>query len=216
MYKSTHEISFVLSRGSDESPPLLWYRQTSVRPAMRLHTVKSYKQLIDWFRAQVTKWQVQISRTKITSFFKKFLEDISPFCGATDTPVLDFWWCLLWVSKPEWAALFVLGGGVRVTRSLRFTKIIKREYPPFVATKPIFIGLNIGLNFVIYVNRPLVYPDSCYLVVEVLLDRLHGRTFLNDDASRTLNDLLDDGERWDDRRSDVEPHTLLTANICQS
>ena len=31
----------------------------------------------------------------------KFLEDISPFCGATDTPVLDFWWCLLWFSKPE-------------------------------------------------------------------------------------------------------------------
>ena len=27
---------------------------------------------------------------------KKFLEDISPFCGATDTPVWDFWWCLLW------------------------------------------------------------------------------------------------------------------------
>ena len=35
-------------------------------------------------------------------------------CGATDTPigdtdapVLDFWWRLLWVSKPEWAALCV-------------------------------------------------------------------------------------------------------------
>ena len=27
---------------------------------------------------------------------------MSPFCGATDTPVLDFWWRLLWVSKPEW------------------------------------------------------------------------------------------------------------------
>ena len=27
---------------------------------------------------------------------------ISPFCGATDTSVLKFWWCLLWVSKPEW------------------------------------------------------------------------------------------------------------------
>ena len=27
---------------------------------------------------------------------------MSPFCGATDTPVSDFWWCLLWVSKPEW------------------------------------------------------------------------------------------------------------------
>ena len=24
-------------------------------------------------------------------FFFKFLEDISPFCGATETPVLDFW-----------------------------------------------------------------------------------------------------------------------------
>ena len=39
-----------------------------------------------------------------------FLEDISPFVGATDTPLLDFWWCLLWVSMPEWAALFTLGG----------------------------------------------------------------------------------------------------------
>ena len=28
--------------------------------------------------------------------------------GATGTPVLDFWWRLLWVSKPEWAALFAL------------------------------------------------------------------------------------------------------------
>ena len=27
---------------------------------------------------------------------------MSPFCGATDTPILDFWWHLLWASKPEW------------------------------------------------------------------------------------------------------------------
>ena len=45
-------------------------------------------------------------------FFKKFLEDIISFCGATDTPVLDFWWCLLWVSKPEWTASFTLGQGI--------------------------------------------------------------------------------------------------------
>ena len=25
-----------------------------------------------------------------------------PFCGAIDTLVSDFWWCLIWVSKPEW------------------------------------------------------------------------------------------------------------------
>ena len=43
------------------------------------------------------------------------------FYGATDTPVLDFWWRLLWVSKPKWAALFVLGRGVYVTYSLRLT-----------------------------------------------------------------------------------------------
>ena len=29
--------------------------------------------------------------------FQKKLEDISPFCGATDTPVLDFWWHPAWV-----------------------------------------------------------------------------------------------------------------------
>ena len=51
-------------------------------------------------------------------FFQKSLEDMSPFCGATDTPVLDFWWRLLWVSKPEWAALSALGGGVRATHSV--------------------------------------------------------------------------------------------------
>ena len=32
--------------------------------------------------------------------FKFFLEDISPFLGATDASVLDFCWCLPWVSKP--------------------------------------------------------------------------------------------------------------------
>ena len=37
-----------------------------------------------------------------TNVFLKKLEDISPFLWATDTPFLDFWWCLLWVSNPEW------------------------------------------------------------------------------------------------------------------
>ena len=39
-----------------------------------------------------------------SAFFKikKILEDIGPFCRATDTSVLDFWWCLPWVSKPRW------------------------------------------------------------------------------------------------------------------
>ena len=30
------------------------------------------------------------------------------FFGATGTPVLNFWWCLLWVSKPEWVLPYSL------------------------------------------------------------------------------------------------------------
>ena len=53
-------------------------------------------------------------------FFKKNFEDINPFCEATDTCVLDFWWCLLCISKQEWVALFTLGRGICVTHSLTF------------------------------------------------------------------------------------------------
>ena len=56
-----------------------------------------------------------------TLVFKTRLGDTSNFCGDTDTLVLDFWWYILWLSKPEFAALFALGGDERVTRSLRFT-----------------------------------------------------------------------------------------------
>ena len=42
-------------------------------------------------------------------FFKKnYLEDMSPFCETLIPPVLNFWWRLLWVSKPEGVALFSL------------------------------------------------------------------------------------------------------------
>ena len=51
----------------------------------------------------------------------KILEDISLFCLATDTSFLDFCWCILWVSKAEWAVLFALGRGIHVAHYLRFT-----------------------------------------------------------------------------------------------
>ena len=35
-----------------------------------------------------------ISGFDLNFSFLKFLEDISPFYEATDTPVLDFWWHL--------------------------------------------------------------------------------------------------------------------------
>ena len=38
-------------------------------------------------------------------FFSTFLDYTSPFYGATGDSVLDFWWCLPWVSKPGWIHL---------------------------------------------------------------------------------------------------------------
>ena len=35
-------------------------------------------------------------------FLKTILDDISHFCGPTNIGVLDFWWHLIWVSKPGW------------------------------------------------------------------------------------------------------------------
>ena len=67
----------------------------------------------------VVKWEPCIPLECTFSVANVTLKN--PFCGATDTPVLDFWWCLLWVSKPEWAALFTLERGICVTCSLRFT-----------------------------------------------------------------------------------------------
>ena len=47
-------------------------------------------------------WSSTTYQVSLKCFFFLIFEDISPFRGATDTPVLDFWWCLPWVSKPGW------------------------------------------------------------------------------------------------------------------
>ena len=55
-------------------------------------------------------------------FFLKFFLlghiDMS-FFGATGTPVLDFWWRLLWVSKPEWVLPYSHCRGEYNVHSLR-------------------------------------------------------------------------------------------------
>ena len=38
--------------------------------------------------------------------FFLILENTCPFCGATDTPVLDFWLCLSRVSRSMWIRRF--------------------------------------------------------------------------------------------------------------
>ena len=54
-------------------------------------------------------------------FKKKIWRTWVLFVGPLIPLFLDFWWCLLWVSKPKWASLSALGGGIHFTHSLRFT-----------------------------------------------------------------------------------------------
>ena len=69
--------------------------------------VKNYKQI--FLMSLLTFWY-----NSYYFFFKKVFGGhihIS-FFGATGTPVLNFWWRLLWVSKPEWVlALFAFCRG---------------------------------------------------------------------------------------------------------
>ena len=39
---------------------------------------------------------------KMFFFLKEIWRTLVLFCGATNNPVLDFWWRLPWVLKPEW------------------------------------------------------------------------------------------------------------------
>ena len=39
------------------------------------------------------------------SFYIKFLDNTSPFCGTTVIPVMEFWWRLPWISKSGWNPL---------------------------------------------------------------------------------------------------------------
>ena len=74
-------------------------------------------------KSQVFKLDSSLSQCKLAPHECNFFQNIAlcPFLGATDTHILDFWWCLLWVSNPEWADLFIFGRDIHVTCSLRFT-----------------------------------------------------------------------------------------------
>ena len=62
----------------------------------------------------------------------RFLEDISPFRGPTDTTVLDFWYCLPWVSNPGqiphlYASSLVSNGFLRFTSGATTADLLKRR-----------------------------------------------------------------------------------------
>ena len=67
------------------------------------------------------KWKRRFPlRFLVYSFFLNFWRTWVLYVGPL-IPIFVFWWCLLWVSKPEWATIFELGGGICLAHSLRFT-----------------------------------------------------------------------------------------------
>ena len=53
------------------------------------------------------RFYVTITVKNVLLFFKTNFGEQESFCGATDTPVLYFWWCLPWVSR-TWQILYFL------------------------------------------------------------------------------------------------------------
>ena len=70
--------------------------------------------------------QTEIILTKISflNFFYKSFGGPKSFCGANDSPVLDFWWRLLLVLKTVWVALFALGQFSRVWNDIQLVMIM--------------------------------------------------------------------------------------------
>ena len=100
------------------------------------------------------------------------------FCGATDTPVLDFWWHLLWVSKPEWEALFTLGGGICVTRSQLVQHLLSYWKPAWQLShslphtcKQVLVGLKQAW-LIITIIRPR-YHNYCPTIFKLKFWPIH-------------------------------------------
>ena len=67
--------------------------------------------LFSFHAIQTNEYHHFMKLPDISSFFKVFGRHMS--FGATGTPVLDFSWCLLWVSKPEWVLTYLHCRGKR-------------------------------------------------------------------------------------------------------
>ena len=117
--------------------------------------------LTSWFNCSFIP-----SKKEMQTFFKQFLEDISPSCGTTDTPV--------WISGDiSWAALFALGRDACVICSLRFTSgaipvhllvanMALNQSLPHVCEQAL-VGLESGV--VIWTNLPSFRPPWTVFIV---------------------------------------------------
>ena len=68
----------------------------------------------------VTVWKWKNQKAERITLKKNYFEDSSPFYGAIDTPVLDFWSRLPWISKQGRSMCLHVSSTTR-NRILRFT-----------------------------------------------------------------------------------------------
>ena len=105
---------------------LLWPRQFTFEH-FRLWTLSLNSELSIWklsLRLFPVWFQQGVKNNLMVDIYLCSWGDLSyvEIFGATSTPVLDFWWCLIWNSKPQGAASFMLGMcAICFIHSLRFT-----------------------------------------------------------------------------------------------
>ena len=85
--------------------PILWEWGVAW-PYRKRWPAKAGLDVVVWFPCWINGCSSAF-RSTMFILFKKFFEDTGPFCGTTDTPVLDFWQHLPLVSKPGWILLLV-------------------------------------------------------------------------------------------------------------
>ena len=101
------EVKRFHTRGESEESTICNWWSMQVRDPPWYYIFERYAQ-IQLFLGEIQHigntflWRKEIELlTPSRHKFLKILEDRSPFSGATDTLVLDFWWCLPLVSKPS-------------------------------------------------------------------------------------------------------------------
>ena len=93
----------------------------------------------------------------LTIFLNIIFQTISSFCEGTDTSVLDYWWRLLWVSKPGWNSLLrALSPGALFLRHRFYGSLSQCE-------QTLISAIIFTVFFVCFVNRQLGF--WCKLVI---------------------------------------------------
>ena len=99
----------------------------------------------------------------ICIFFLSFWRTDMFFFGSAGTPVFDFWWRLLWVSKPEWVLHYSHCGGkcnvhfLRSTSGATHADLLVADLPPVLSLHTVaevrLPGFELMLSEYLWVRR---------------------------------------------------------------